>query len=1051
MVNFFIDRPVFSAVISIVITLVGAICILTLPIAQYPQIVPPTVQVSATYDGANAQVVEESVATPIEQEVNGAQDMLYMNSVSSNDGRMVLNVTFDISRDLDLATVDVQNRVALANSRLPAEVVSRGISVKKQSPDMLLVINLSSPDGSRDTLFLNNYAKINITDALARVPGVGNVAVFGERDYGMRVWLDPDKLARLGLTSSDVAQAIREQNVQAPAGQIGLPPAPPGQEFQLSVQVKGRLADPEEFADIIVRTGKGAEMVRVRDVGRVELGSQSYSAFTRLNGNPTCTIQIYQLPGANALDVVAKIRAIMAEQASYFPPGVSYTIPYDTTKFVTASIHEVIKTLFEAVLLVLIVVYVFLQNGRATLIPMLTVPVSLVGAFAFMQVFGFSINTLTLFGLVLAIGIVVDDAIVVVEAVQHKIDHEKLPPREATKAAMAEVAGPVIAISLVLISVFVPVAFMGGVTGRLYQQFALTLAVSVALSAICALTLSPALCALILRPAGEGKGLLAAFFRGFNRVFDACTRGYAAGVRVAIRRMLLTIVCLCAVGAGAWHLLVTLPTGFVPDEDQGYFIVNAMLPEGASLERNDAVVKQLEAALSADPAVADVLALGGYNLLTSTYSSYSSVLFVILKPWEDRATPQLSLDAVMDRTRRQFAGVQEAIVMAFNPSPIPGLGTTGGFQFELQDRTGGPVAELAATAYDFLAEARTMPAVTGLFTDFSVDVPQLFYNLDRDKVQTLGIPPKTVFEALQTYLGGLYVNDFNKFGRTYRVMLQAEPRFRTSPADIERFYVRSSMNEMVPLSTLGATKDIRGPEYIRRFNLFRTVEISGGTPPGFSSGQSLTTMAELARDKLPQGFGYAWTGIAYQEASSGGQSVFIFGLALLMVFLVLAAQYESWAVPFAVILAVPMAVLGAMGAQMLRGLENNVYAQIGLVMLIGLAAKNAILIVEFAKARHEAGDSPAEAAVSASILRFRPILMTSFAFILGVVPMLVAKGAGAASRHALGTAVFGGMIAATILGVYFVPALYCGIQRLVSRGGAQGAAKEAGKPEDGDR
>ena len=1051
MVNFFIDRPVFSAVISIVITLVGAICILTLPIAQYPQIVPPTVQVSATYDGASAQVVEESVATPIEQEVNGAQDMLYMNSVSSNDGRMVLNVTFDISRDLDLATVDVQNRVALANSRLPSEVVSRGISVKKQSPDMLLVINLSSPDGSRDTLFLNNYAKINITDALARVPGVGNVAVFGERDYGMRVWLDPDKLARLGLTSSDVAQAIREQNVQAPAGQIGLPPAPPGQEFQLSVQVKGRLADPEEFADIIVRTGKGAEMVRVRDVGRVELGSQSYSAFTRLNGNPTCTIQVYQLPGANALDVVEKIRAIMAEQAGYFPPGVSYSIPYDTTKFVTASIHEVVKTLFEAVLLVLIVVYVFLQNGRATLIPMLTVPVSLVGAFAFMQVFGFSINTLTLFGLVLAIGIVVDDAIVVVEAVQHKIDHEKLPPKEATKAAMAEVAGPVIAISLVLISVFVPVAFMGGVTGRLYQQFALTLAVSVALSAICALTLSPALCALILRPAGEGKGPLGAFFRGFNRVFDACTRGYAAGVRVAIRRMLLTIICLVAVGAGAWHLLVTLPTGFVPDEDQGYFIVNAMLPEGASLERNDAVVKQLEQTLSADPAVADVLALGGYNLLTSTYSSYSSVLFVILKPWEDRATPQLSLDAVMDRTRKQFAGVQEAIVMAFNPSPIPGLGTTGGFQFELQDRTGGPVAELAATAYDFLAEARNMPAVTGLFTDFSIDVPQLFYNLDRDKVQTLGIPPKTVFEALQTYLGGLYVNDFNKFGRTYRVMLQAEPRFRTSPADIERFYVRSSADEMVPLSTLGVTKDIRGPEYIRRFNLFRTVEISGGTPEGFSSGQSLKSMAELARDKLPQGFGYAWTGIAYQEATSGGQSVFIFGLALLMVFLVLAAQYESWAVPFAVILAVPMAVLGAMGAQMLRGLENNVYAQIGLVMLIGLAAKNAILIVEFAKARHEAGDSPAEAAVSASILRFRPILMTSFAFILGVVPMLVAKGAGAASRHALGTAVFGGMIAATILGVYFVPALYCGIQRLVSRGGARDVAPGAETTDTADR
>ena len=594
MVNFFIERPVFSTVISIVITLVGAICILTLPVAQYPQIVPPTVQVSATYDGASAQVVEESVATPIEQEVNGAQDMLYMNSVSSNDGRMVLNVTFDIARDLDLATVDVQNRVALANSRLPSEVTRRGISVKKQSPDMLLVINLNSPDGSRDTLFLNNYAKINITDALARVPGVGNVAVFGERDYGMRVWLDPDKLARLGLTATDVAGAITQQNVQAPAGQIGMPPAPPGQEFQLTVQVKGRLSDPEEFANIIVRTGKGAEIVRVRDVGRVELGSQSYSAFTRLNGKPTCTIQIFQLPGANALDVVAKIRAIMAEQAGYFPPGVAYTIPYDTTRFVTASIHEVVKTLFEAVLLVLVVVYIFLQNGRATLIPMLTVPVSLVGTFAFMQIFGFSINTLTLFGLVLAIGIVVDDAIVVVEAVQHKIDHGKLPPKEATKAAMAEVAGPVIAISLVLISVFVPVAFMGGVTGRMYQQFALTLAVSVALSAICALTLSPALCALILRPAGLPRGPLGAFFRGFNTLFERTTSGYAAGVRGAIRYFVLTLALLGAVLAGSYWLLTTLPTGFVPDEDQGYFIVNALLPEGASLERNDAVIKRLE-------------------------------------------------------------------------------------------------------------------------------------------------------------------------------------------------------------------------------------------------------------------------------------------------------------------------------------------------------------------------------------------------------------------------------------------------------------------------
>jgi len=955
-----------------------------------------------------------------------------MSSVSSNDGRMVLNVTFDIARDLDLATVDVQNRVALANSRLPSEVTRRGISVKKQSPDMLLVINLNSPDASRDTLFLNNYAKINLTDALARVPGVGNVAVFGERDYGMRIWLDPDKLARLGLTASDVAEAVRRQNVQAPAGQIGMPPAPPGQEFQLTVQVKGRLTDPEEFGDIIVRAGQGAEIVRIRDVGRVELGSQSYGAFTRLNGKPTCTIQIFQLPGANALDVVKRIRTLMREQARFFPAGVAYTIPYDTTKFVTASIHEVVKTLFEAVLLVLLVVFVFLQNGRATLIPMLTVPVSLVGTFAFMGLFGFSINTLTLFGLVLAIGIVVDDAIVVVEAVQHKIDHGGLPPREATRAAMAEVAGPVVAISLVLIAVFVPVAFMGGVTGRLYQQFALTLAVSVALSAVCALTLSPALCALILRPAHLPRGPLGAFFRGFNRLFAWTTDGYAAGVRAAIRFFLITLVCLGVVVGGMAWLLKTLPTGFVPNEDLGYYIVSAMLPEGASLERNDAVMDRIEHTLAADPAVADVLTLGGYNLMTGTYSAYASALFVILKPWEERRTSALSLDAAMGRARAFFAQVQEAVVVAFNPSPIPGLGTTGGFQFELQDRSGAPVADLAKVADGFMAEARKLPAVSNLFTDFSVNVPQLFYNLDRDKVQTLGIPPSDVFEALQTYLGGLYVNDFNKFGRTYRVMLQAEARFRRSPADIERFFVRSASGDMVPLSTLGRTSAIQGPEYIRRFNLYRAVEISGGTPPGFSSGQSQAAMASLA-GTLPLGYGSAWTGVAFQEQQSGSQSIVIFALALVMVFLVLAAQYESWAVPFAVLLAVPLAVFGAMAGQLLRGLDNNVYAQIGLVMLIGLAAKNAILIVEFAKARREAGESPAEAAVAASILRFRPILMTSFAFILGVVPMLVASGAGAASRHALGTAVFGGMLAATILGVYFVPALYCWIQRGVER------------------
>lgn len=1042
MVNFFIDRPIFASVLSIIITLVGAISIFTLPIAQYPdRMSPPMVQVQANYTGAGASVVEETVAAPIEQEVNGAQDMIYMNSVSSNDGLMTLNISFDIGRDLELATVDVQNRVQLAQPKLPDDVRRSGITVKKQTPDMVVAVNLISPDGSRDSLFLENYARINIVDALARIPGTGNVFLVADLTYGMRIWLDPDKLAKLSLTASDVAAALREQNVQAPAGQLGQPPVPENTPFQMTVQVKGRLTDPAEFADIILRAQEGGNIVRIKDVGRVELGAQSYKAFTRLNGQPTSTIIIYQLPGANAIEMVEKVRATMAEVSKIFPTGMDYRIPYDTTKFVTASIEEVIHTLFEAIALVLVVVFVFLQNWRATVIPMIAVPVSLVGTFAFFNIFGFSINTTTLFALVLAIGIVVDDAIVVVEAVQHKIDHGGMSPKEAAKAAMAEVAGPVAAISLVLMSVFLPASFMGGTTGRLYQQFALTVAISVALSAINALTLSPALCALMLRPAGTGTGgPLGWFFRGFNRVFDVFTRGYGGLVRRAIRLALLTLAVLCGVYAGTAGILKVLPTGFVPEEDMGYFFVNVGLPEAASLGRNDLATAKAEAALMQTPGIKDVLTLGGFNVLTGGYSSYTSMIIPILTPWEERTAPGMDVASIMAGLQERLAAIPEARINVIDAPTIPGMGTTGGYTFELQSRGGGDLSGLDAAARSFRETAMGSPAVGGLFTDFSINVPQLFFDLDRSKVKTQGVPLESVFESMQTYLGGLYVNDFNKFGRTYRVMLQAEPRYRAKPEDIGRFFVRNAHGDMLPLSTLGSVSEIKGPEYIRRYNLYRTVEFSAATAPGQSSGQLMEALEDAA-GKLPQGFGYEWTGIAFQEKKAGAQSAVVFGLALVLVFLVLAAQYESWSIPFAVILSIPCAVLGAMGFQMLRGFDNNVYAQIGLVVLIGLAAKNAILIVEFAKMKREEGHGIAEAAVEASTLRLRPILMTSFAFILGVVPLALATGAGGAARSTMGTAVMGGMIVATVLGLVIVPVLYTTIQGLSERLGGKGEKK----------
>jgi len=1029
MVKFFIDRPIFASVMAIIILLVGTLSIFALPISQYPEISPPSVSVRANYTGADADTVMQSVATPIEEQVNGAQDMLYMSSISSNDGSMALTVTFELGRDLELATVDVQNRVNLATSQLPQEVRATGISVQKRSPDIVLIINLTSDHPQYDSLFLNNYAQINIYDALRRIEGVGDVSLFGDKDYGMRIWLDPDKLASYGLTVTDVINAVQEQNVQAPAGQLGMPPTPKGQQFQMSLRVKGRLAEPEEFSDIIIKANEDGSFVRIRNVANVELGSQNYYTFSRLKGEETASLLIYQLPGANALDVTANVRKTMDELSQFFPEGIHYQIPYDTTLFVSSSIEEVLSTLVEALILVFLVVFIFLQNWRTTIIPMVCVPVSLVGTFALFPLLDFSINTLTLFGLVLAIGIVVDDAIVVVEATQRIIDEEGLSPKEATKKAMKEVTGPIIASTLVLVAVFIPVAFMGGITGQLYKQFALTLSVSVLISSINALTLSPALSALILKPYSPSRGPLGWFFAKFNIVFDWITTRYNAAVSFMVRRAILGLLVVAIFVVGAGGLFKILPSGFVPDEDQGYFIVNCMLPEAASLERSDEVVKQVEAYLENAPGVRSWVALGGFSLMTGAYSSYNSALFVVLDDWSERTTPDLTMEAIMGKAQKAFWGIQEGIVMGFGPPPIRGLSATGGLQFELQDRTGGSIQELASIAQNFMIEAKKLPEIASTFTTFSANVPQFSVELDRDKVKKLGVPLNEVFQTMQTYLGGYYINDFNKYGRTYRVMAQAKSNYRTQLDDLNRFYMRSSDGQMVPLTTLADASRITGPEYVQRYNIFRTVEITANPTPGYSSGQAMAALEKLAQKNLPTGYGYDWTGIAYQEKSAGGQTGMIFGLAIIMVFLVLAAQYESWATPFAVILCVPLGIFGAMASQWIRGLDNNVYAQIGLIMLIGLAAKNAILIVEFAKEKHEQeGMSYIEAAKQAAHLRFRPILMTSFAFILGVIPLVTAAGAGSASRHALGTSVFGGMIAATILGVLVVPALYTAVQ-----------------------
>ncbi len=1033
--RFFIERPVFAAVLSIIIVLVGAVILPSLPIDRYPSITPPTVRVTARYLGASAEVVEQTVATPIEQELNGIEHMLYFESKSTNDGQMVLTATFDVGTDLDIAAVQVQNRVAIAQAKLPEEVVRQGITVKKQSTSLLMVIALVSPDETYDQLFLSNFAKINVKDALGRVNGIGDVLIAGEREYGMRLWLRPDEIYKLGLTAADVTRAVREQNLQAAAGRIGQAPSPAGQEFEYTVRAKGRLTEPGEFGDIIVTARQDGSLVRVKDVGRVELGAFDYTQFARLNGKQTANLLLFQMPGSNALDGAREVRRTLEDLNRGFPQGVGYKIVYDATNFITASIEEVLSTLFEAVLLVIFVVFIFLQNWRATLIPLLTVPVSLVGTFMFFPLLGFTVNVLTLFGLVLAIGLVVDDAIVVVEAVQLKMETKGLGPKAAALEAMQEVSGAVVAIALILIAVFVPVAFLSGITGQMYRQFALTIAVSVALSAFNALTLSPALCALLLRPeAHEEKktGLLSRAFGKFNRGFEWLLDGYAGWVRVLLRRSVLVLASLAVVLFATAGLYQRVPGGFLPSEDEGYFIIDVSLPAGASLERTDAVLAQVEKMMMATEGVKDVFTIGGQSFATGNFNSSVGTAIVVMKPWEEREAPELHIENIVQAATPKLLSIPGGLALAFNVPPISGLGNTGGFNLKVQDRSGRAPEDLAAATDKVVEASRTRPEIGGAVNTFQSGEPQLRMEVDRERVKAAGVPLSDVYETLQTYLGGSYVNDFNLFGRTFRVVVAAESEFRQRPEDIERFYVRSANGDMVPLNTLLKTEPVSGPQSLGHFNLYRAADVLGGGAPGVSSGQAIRAMEEISQSTLPQGFGFEWTGMAYQEKKAGNIAI-IFAFSLLVVFLFLAAQYESWLIPIAVVLGVPLGVFGAILAEWLTGIADDVYCRIGLIMLIGLSAKNAILIVEYAKARRDAGMATTEAALEAARLRFRPILMTSFAFILGVVPLVIAAGAGAASRRSLGTAVFGGMLVATILGVFLIPAFYSMVQGTIER------------------